>query len=202
MAKSKLTAELIDGATPLDPDEMAGLKFKHITVRQQLDELEQANIVQGMLWLKKHNRQNYLTIDFTLALHKALFGQVWQWAGSFRTTEKNIGIDPLHICVALRNLLDDVTVWAQYNSYPPQEAILRFHHKLVQIHPFPNGNGRFSRIFADLIAQQVFQCRTVQWGGRALDKVSQVRMDYIKALRQADAGDLEPLMLLYSDELK
>lgn len=153
----------IDGATLLDPDEMAGLKFKHITIRAQVDELEQANIVKGMMWLKKNKRQDYPTVDFTLALHKALFGQVWQWAGTLRTTEKNIGIDPVQISVSLRNLLDDVSAWIEYKSYPEREAILRFHHKLVYIHPFPNGNGRFSRIFADLVARQCFQTPTIKW---------------------------------------
>lgn len=186
-----------EGATPLDPDEMAGLKFKHITTRGQLDELEQANIVKGMLWLKKAKHQDYLSIDFALALHKALFGQVWQWAGTFRTSEKNIGIDPMYISVSLRNLLDDVAVWQQYNSYPSDEAILRFHHKLVKIHPFPNGNGRFSRLFADLIAQKVFQSEAINWGGRVLDNVGQTRSDYIAALRKADAGDLSALLALY-----
>jgi Fic-DOC domain mobile mystery protein B len=187
----------IDGATPLDPDEMAGLKFKHITTRGQLDELEQANIVKGLLWLKKVKRQDHLTIDFTLALHKALFSEVWKWAGSFRTTEKNIGIDPFQISVALRNLLDDTEVWIQYNSYPAEEAVLRFHHRLVQIHPFPNGNGRFSRLFADIIAQHRFGIAPVGWGGRELDNVSQVRTNYIKALREADAGNIKPLLDMY-----
>lgn len=187
----------INGATPLDPDEMAGLKFKHITTREQLDELEQANIVQGMLWLKRNKRQDHLTIDFTIALHKALFGQVWGWAGTFRTTEKNIGIDPLQISVSLRNLLDDAEVWIQYKSYSSLEVILRLHHKLVLIHPFPNGNGRFSRIYADLIAVKYLNVAPINWGGRELDKVSETRTKYIQALRDADGGNLGTLLELY-----
>ena len=108
-----ITNENVKAATPLDLDELAGLKFKHITTRSQLDELEQANIVTGLLWLKKNiARDDVLTINFAMDLHKALFKNVWKWAGTFRLTEKNIGIDPLHVSVALRNLLDDVFAFA------------------------------------------------------------------------------------------
>lgn len=194
-----ITNENVEGATPLDPDELAGLKFKHITTRGQLDELEQANIVKGLLWLKKSiARDDVLTINFAMDLHKALFKNVWGWAGTFRLTEKNIGIDPLQVSVALRNLLDDLAAWVKFNTYPPFEAVLRFHHQLVKIHPFPNGNGRFSRIYADIIAEKYFSIAPIQWGGRNLDKITQTRKDYINSLRAADGGDLSLLLKLYA----
>jgi Fic-DOC domain mobile mystery protein B len=181
-----ITNEEVDGSTPLDPDEMAGLKFKHITTRGQLDELEQANIVQGLLWAKKHIRDETLTISFAMDLHKALFEKVWRWAGIFRITEKNIGIDPLYISVSLKNLLDDLSAWIKFETYPPLESVLRFHHQLVKIHPFPNGNGRFSRIYADIVTEKYFSIDVINWGGKDLDKVTQIRKDYINALRAAD----------------
>lgn len=193
-----ITNDNVEGATPLDPDELAGLKFKHITTRGQLDELEQANIVKGLLWLKKNSaRDDTLTIGFAMDLHKALFTNVWSWAGTFRQTEKNIGIDPLHISVSLKNLIDDLSAWKEFETYPPSEAVLRFHHQLVKIHPFPNGNGRFSRIFADLVAEKHFSVPPVNWGGSDLDKMTQTRRDYIDALRAADGGDLSLLLTLY-----
>ena len=193
-----ITNENVDGATPLDPDELAGLKFKHVTTRSQLDELEQANIVTGLLWLKKNiARDDVLTINFAMDLHKALFKEVWTWAGSFRLTEKNIGIDPFQISVALKNLLDDLSAWIEFSSYPTIETVLRFHHQLVKIHPFPNGNGRFSRIYADIITEKYFAITPVQWGGRNLDKMTEMRKDYINALRTADGGDLSLLLKLY-----
>lgn len=187
----------VEGVTPLDPDEMAGLKFNHITTKGQLDELEQANIVEGMLWLNRNKREDILTIDFALALHKILFGQVWGWAGAFRLTEKNIGIDPCQISVSLRNLLDDLGAWIEFDTYPPYEAILRFHHLLVKIHPFPNGNGRFSRIYADVVTKKYFGVEPINWGGRDLDNMTQTRKDYISALRAADGGELSLLFELY-----
>jgi len=191
--------ENVDGATPLGPDESVGLKFKHITTRNQLDELEQANIVEGLLWLKKVKRENILTIGFARDLHKALFGQVWRWAGTFRQTEKNIGVDPLQISMALKNLLDDVLAWIEFETYPPMESVLRFHHQLVKIHPFPNGNGRFSRIYVDVVAEKYFSISPINWGGRDLDKVTETRRRYIDALRAADGGDLTLLFDLYRE---
>ena len=196
-----ITNENVEGATSLDPDELSGLKFKHITTRGQLDELEQANIVKGLLWLKKNiKRDDVLTINFTIDLHRALFKDIWSWAGTFRLTEKNIVLDPLTISVSLRNLLDDMSAWVEFNTYPATEAVLRFHHQLVKIHPFPNGNGRFSRIYADIVAEKYFEIAPVNWGGRNLDKMSQTRKDYIKSLRSADAGDYSELFKLYGCE--
>ena len=193
--------EDIDGATPLDPDELAGLKFKHVSTRSQLDELEQANIVKGLLWLKKNTaRDDVLTTHFAMDLHKALFKDVWTWAGTYRLTEKNIGIDPFTISVALKNLLDDLSAWIEFTTYPATEAVLRFHHQLVKIHPFPNGNGRFSRIYADIIAEKYFGIPTINWGGGNLDHMTKTRTDYINALRAADAGDLSALFKLYGND--
>ena len=194
-----ISNEDVEGATPLEPEELVGLKFKHITTRRQLDELEQANIVAGLLWLKKSiRRDDVLSLQFSFELHKALFKNVWTWAGSFRLTEKNIGIDPINISVDLRNLLDDLQAWVEFGSYSPQEAVLRFHHQLVKIHPFPNGNGRFSRIYADIVAEKYFKISPISWGGRELDKMTEVRINYIKALRAADGGDLTLLLELYA----
>lgn len=138
-----------DGATPLDPDEIEGLKFDHITTRGELDELEQASITQGLQWLGRRRGGDILTEDFIRTLHRHLFGEVWSWAGSFSLREKNIGIDPFQIPVQLRYLLDDARYWAANVTYPPLEASAQFHHRMVQIHLFPHGNGRHARIAAD-----------------------------------------------------
>ena len=98
-----------DGATPLDPDELDGLKYKHIQTQNELDELEQANVQAGLLWLSKARIKNVLSEGFIRKLHKRLFGDVWSWAGTFRTTEKNIGVDPIQIGVQLRMLLDNAS---------------------------------------------------------------------------------------------
>lgn len=181
------------GATPLDPDEAEGLKFRHVATRGQLDELEQANIEQGLQWLAR-TRMDVLTVGFIRTLHKRLFGDVWKWAGTYRLTEKNIGIDPTHIAVQLRMLLDDVRYQAAHGVYPPLEAAARYHHRLVSIHPFPNGNGRHARIAADAVLDKLFDHPPVEWAdGFDLQADSERRKAYIAALRAADAGTYDPL---------
>lgn len=184
-----------EGATPLDPDEMEGLKFKHITTRGELDELEQVNIQSGLLWLSRLRRRDVLTDDFAVTLHKRLFGDVWSWAGTFRRTGKNIGVDPIHISVELRTLMDDARYWAEHGTYDPVEAAARLHHRMVFIHPFPNGNGRHARIMADTVLRRVYSAEPIDWaGGHDLQKMNDRRRAYIVALRAADRGDLDPLL--------
>jgi Fic-DOC domain mobile mystery protein B len=183
-----------EGATPLDPDELGGLKFKHVTTREELDELEQVNIEAGLGWLARH-RGDVLTESFAVMLHKRLFGEVWDWAGRFRRTDKNIGIDPLYIQVELRTLMGDARYWKENSTYCASEAAIRFHHRLVHIHPFANGNGRHARIMADTILVRVYGAAPIDWsGGHDLQKMNDRRAAYIAALKAADQGDLGPLM--------
>jgi Fic-DOC domain mobile mystery protein B len=184
-----------DGATPLDPDEMDGLKFRHVTMRGELDELEQANIENGLVWLARRRKTDILTEQFIRDLHRRLFGEVWTWAGRFRRTEKNIGIDPLQISVQLKILLDDARYWAGNDTYAPLEASARFHHRLVFIHPFANGNGRHARIAADAYLTDRFDHAPIDWAsGHDLQNSGERRKAYIAALRAADAGDYRPLL--------
>lgn len=185
------------GATPLDPDELGGLKFKHIETREQLDQMEQVNIQQGIIWLDKQKDPDILNIQFCLELHKRLFGEVWDWAGTFRKTEKNIGINPIYISVELKNLLDDVRAWKKFKTYTPKESALRFHHRLVQIHVFSNGNGRHSRIMADAILKYIYKFPQMNWSGKNLQKASEHRLKYIASLRKADAQDFTQLLSLF-----
>jgi Fic-DOC domain mobile mystery protein B len=186
--------EYPESATPLDPDELGGLKFKHITTRAELDELEQVNIESGLRWLTRQ-RGDVLTDNFALTLHKRLFGDVWDWAGSFRRTGKNIGIDPIQIGVELRTLMDDASYWADHRTYCPTEAAVRLHHRLTFIHPFPNGNGRHARIMTDTVLVRIYEAPPIDWaGGHDLQKMNARRTAYIAALKAADWGDIAPLM--------
>lgn len=168
-APSVINDDNPEGATPLSPDEKEGLKARHIRTRGELDELEQTNITQGVMKLRKKTGR----------------------------TEKNIGIDPRFISVELRNLLDDVKAWVEFETYPGMEATLIFQHCLVKIHPFPNGNGRFSRIYAEFIGQNFFGIKQVDWGAETLNVDGNIRRRYIEALRSADGGDYAPLFELY-----
>ena len=122
-----------------------------------------------------------------------MFSEVWRWAGKFRTSARNLGIAHYEIPVALRQLLDDVRGWIEYSSYPPDEIAVRFHHRLVQIHLFPNGNGRHSRLMADLVIMRSGGVR-FSWGDADLRSASGVRQRYIGALQAADHLELAPLL--------
>lgn len=190
-----------DGATPLEPDEREGLKFKHVTTRGELDHLEQANIQEGLQWLPRRRNKEVLSETFVRELHRRLFGQVWSWSGSFRKTEKNIGVDPRQIAVQLRTLLDDVKYWVEHDTYSPLEACLRFHHRLVYIHPFPNGNGRHARVMADVLMMEIFKQPPIDWsGGHDLQTMNIRRASYIEALRLADRGDYSVLQRFAGDD--
>lgn len=183
------------GATPLDPDELDGLRFKHVTTRGQLNELEQANVQNGLFWVKRRRKDEVLTEQFVRQLHLKLFGEVWSWAGSFRRTEKNIGVDPLQISVRLRALLDDAKYWSRNETYPALEAAARFHHRLVQIYCFANGNGRHARIMTDIFLGESLNHAPIDWAaGHDLLNSSDRRDAYIAALRSADAGAYEQLL--------
>ena len=184
-----------EDATLLDPDETQGLKFKHITTHSELNHLEQANIQSGITWMRRSRRTDLLSESYVRELHKRLFGEVWLWAGTFRRTGKNIGIDPRYIAVELRTLLDDMQYWFDNETYPPREAAIRFHHRLTAIHPFPNGNGRHARIMADALLIKLYKLPTIDWaGGQDLSFMSDRRKAYIQALQAADRGKYEPLL--------
>jgi len=184
-----------DGATPLDPDELDGLKFKHVSTRGELDQLEQAGITEGLKWLDKQKNPDVLSEAFVLELHKRLFGSVWKWAGTFRRTEKNIGVDPIQVAIQLRQLLDDAKYWVEHGTYTPKELAARFHHKLVFIHPFPNGNGRHARIMADAVLTKLLNEPAIDWaGGYRLEAMNERRDQYIAALRAADGHDMSALL--------
>ena len=185
-----------DGATPLDHDERRGLKFPHITTRGELDELEQANIEQGLRWISIRRGGDIFDDSFVRKVHERLFGEVWQWAGEYRRTEKNIGVAPHQISVQLRMLLDDARFWAKDKVYPPLEAAARFHHRMVLIHPFPNGNGRHARVATDIMLEDYYKHPLVEWApGFDLQADNERRKQYIAALRAADAYEIEPLLI-------
>jgi Fic-DOC domain mobile mystery protein B len=181
-----------DAATPLTPEEMRDLIPAHIAYRRELNEAEQENIVRAQEWALSR-RRDPLSEKFVKDLHRRMLGGVWRWAGKFRTSERNIGIDYWQIPVALRQLLDDAKAWIEYNAYPPDEIAVRFHHRLVQIHPFPNGNGRHARLMADLLAMQLGRER-FSWGRGSLRTAGAARARYVEALRAADDRDIALLL--------
>ena len=185
-----------DGQTPLDEEEKDGLKIKSITAQGELDEFEQLNIEKAVEWTihSKFKLEKILTAKFVKNLHKRMYGDVWKWAGAFRKTEKNIGILWTQIGIELKNLLDDTKYWIANKTFPPEEIAIRFKHRIVSIHCFPNGNGRHSRMMADIIMESIFGNEIFSWHQSNMVKANETRSQYIKALREADNGNFKQLI--------
>lgn len=181
-----------DAATPLTHEEREGLIPSYIALRHELNEAEQANILEAEGWAFARKR-DVLDEKLLKTLHKRMFGKVWRWAGEFRLTERNIGVPPHRIASDLRNLLDDARYWIEHATYPPDEIAARFHHRLVLVHPFPNGNGRHARMATDLLLVALGQPRFT-WGRANLIDASETRQAYVAALRAADGRDIKPLL--------
>lgn len=179
-------------ATPLDPDDAAGLLPSHIRTQGELNEWEFSNVARGEEWAFGTMHGEILTIDFLLLLHGKMFGDTWRWAGEFRNKEAHpIGIAPEQIRVALVTLLEDVKAQIRYKSWDISEIAARFHHRLVAIHPFPNGNGRFSRTMVDLLLVH-FDRKPFEWGAH-FERKGEARAKYIAALQAADKKDYRSL---------
>jgi Fic-DOC domain mobile mystery protein B len=185
-----------DDATPLQPEEREGLLQTWITHRRDLNEAEQANIIDGAAWARRRRRlkpEGMLTDGFVRKLHSRMFGDVWVWAGQYRKTERNIGIETWRIAQEVPALLDDVRYWVEHNTFPPDEIAVRLHHRLVAVHPFPNGNGRHARLMADLLITRLGG-EPFSWGGGGLADPGELRQRYVTALRAADDHDIGPLV--------
>ncbi|MEQ9524764.1 MAG: mobile mystery protein B [Thalassobaculum sp.] len=182
-----------DDATPLEPEERDGLLQSWVTTRADLNEAEQASIDKGAAWARRRRGRDMLSEEFVRTLHKRMFGEVWAWAGSYRRTGRNIGVDAYRIPAEVAQLLDDVRFWVEHGTYDPDEAAVRLHHRLVSIHPFPNGNGRNARMMADLLIQQLGR-PPFAWGGADLADIGEKRRRYIDALQSANRHDIAPLL--------
>ncbi len=191
-----LNLKYANGQTPLDEDEKEGLKIKAITMQGELDEFEQLNIEKAVEWTIHSNLkpEKILTEKFIKDLHKKMYGDVWNWAGAYRKSDKNIGINYTQIGIALKSLIDDTKYWIENHTYTPVEIAIRFKHRIVAIHCFPNGNGRHSRMMADIIIEFIFGGKFFSWHQSNIVKVNDIRKEYIAALRKADNGDINPLI--------
>lgn len=183
-----------DGATPLDPDESEGLRLTHITTREELNLFEAENIRAGMEWAWCSRRKEIVSESFMRLLHKKMFGSVWRWAGEFRKSNKNIGVPREMISIELRQLCEDVGWWMEHETFAPDEIAARFHHRLVAIHLFANGNGRHARMIADLLLEKKLGLSRFSWGGNEISRPNECREQYVRALQAADKGDYTQLL--------
>ncbi len=183
-----------EGATSIDPDEGQGL-IPALSTQAELNEFELLNIIEAIRWAERSRKMksDLLRPDSLRLLHKRMFGKTWTWAGTYRLTQKSIGLESYRISTEMLNLIEDTKIWIQSETYGPAEIAARFHHRLVFIHSFPNGNGRHARLATDLLCDQNKWPRS-DWGATNLAAVGTARSQYIKALQQADRHNLSPLI--------
>lgn len=182
-----------EDATPLSPEDKRGLIPTYISTRAELNREEQRNILEAVIWASGR-KPEILSVETIQSLHKRMFNKVWEWAGEFsQVHDRAIGVQPYMIGPNLRQLTDDVKYWIEHQSYSVDEIAVRFHHRLVQIHPFPNGNGRCSRLAADILIQNLGG-EKFSWGRDDLRSANDARQAYITALRQADQHDFVSLI--------
>jgi Fic-DOC domain mobile mystery protein B len=188
--------EYIDGQTPIDEEEKEGLKIKTISSRGELNEFEQLNIQKAIEWsiIRNFTLDQVFTVDFIKEVHKQMFSEVWDWAGTFRKTNKNIGVDKHQIHSQLLNILDDCKYWIKNEIYPKDELAIRFKFRLVKVHPFPNGNGRHSRLCADILISHVLKEPIFTWGGKDLTEHNDNRTKYLEAIYKAEEEIFGPLI--------
>ena len=182
------------GATPLDPDMAAGL-IPNLTTQEELNEFEARNIHEANSWVRvaRGSNRDILLLVTLRRLHARMFGLTWRWAGQFRTAETNIGISPAQIPMRIEQLCGNTRYQIEHSVFAWDELAVRFHHELVSIHPFPNGNGRHARLATDILLERNGRQRFT-WGSRSFIASSQVRQEYIEALRAADGGDMGRLL--------
>lgn len=192
-----LNLDYYNGQTPLDEDEKESLLIPTITTREELDEFEQLNIekaVEYYLLRRNFKKEDILSEKFIFEVHKRMLGDVWEWAGTIRRSNKNLGVDKFQIPSRLRQLIENCRYWIENKTFPEEEIAIRFKHEIVSIHVFPNGNGRHSRLMADIMMKHIFKKAIFSWGHKDLVHQSKVRDEYIKALREADKGDMTSLI--------
>ena len=181
-----------EGATPISEEDREALKIMTISTREELNRWEQENINKAYDWIQKKRTLNVLEEVQLRELHRQMFGMVWGWAGQFRTSTMNIGVEWPQISVTLRHFLGNVEYWTSNQIYTKPEIAVRYHHGLVQIHLFPNGNGRHARLACDILMEKQFELEPFDWGGN-LNVTSDVRNRYISALQSADKGNYSEL---------
>jgi Fic-DOC domain mobile mystery protein B len=191
-----LDLDYINGQTPLDEEEKDGLLILTISTRGELDEFEQQNIEKAVQWIlgRAFKPELFFTEEFVRMLHKRMYADVWAWAGEFRKTNKNIGVDKWKVPSDLKYLLDDAKYWHENNTYTQDEIAVRFKHRIVSIHCFPNGNGRHSRLMADIIIEKIYKQPVFSWGAANLTDEGDTRKSYLRAVKTADTGDYSLLL--------
>ena len=191
-----LELQYIKDQTPISEEEKEGLLL-FLDTNNELNEAEQKNITLAIEWTKKTSFyiSDILSEEFLNRVHKNMFGDVWRWAGTYRKTNKNIGVDKFDISTELKKVFDDCRYWIENKTFNKDEIAIRLKHRIVLIHPYPNGNGRHSRLIGDILINKYFGLPVFSWSNNNLTNEGEARAKYLSALRKADNGNYEDLII-------
>jgi Fic-DOC domain mobile mystery protein B len=185
-----------EGASPLD--DISELLRNEITTRRQLDEAESLNILEALEWTERGRLEDVFTVAFYQKLHTRMFDEVWGWAGRLRSVtgvRPNIGVPPEKVPSELgRVAMEFSREWNDHYDDSILPFVARYHHSLVAVHPFNNGNGRWSRLACDVVVKKLARRPPIIWATDTLNVDSKERAQYIAALKRADSLDYEPLI--------
>jgi len=187
-----------DDSTSFDA---SGLKLKHLRTKRELNVAEARNISRAItkyLAGTPSKRKAPFSLDWSYKLHREMFCDVWRWAGRPRTSETNLGVPPYQVAPSLKDLFDDLDAWSRHETYPLEEQAVRLHHRAVAIHPFNNGNGRWARMLANIWLRQ-HKAAIVRWPDNSIGREGVIRKEYINAIKDADRGNLAPLLRLHRE---
>jgi Fic-DOC domain mobile mystery protein B len=183
------------GATPLN--DYSGLKLSWVQFLSDLNRAEAENIFLAQkryLHCAVNSPETWFNPGVLKKIHWAMFHKVWEWAGSFRTVHTNIGLKPHLIPTQLALFCAEIRSWSQSAcDLTILERAARIHHRLVAIHPFENGNGRFSRLIADRYLKAYHYSYPI-WP--SFENDGDIRSYYIQSLKCADQGEYEVLIEL------
>ncbi|MBT3984304.1 MAG: mobile mystery protein B [Bacteriovoracaceae bacterium] len=177
-----------DGQTPVDESIRKDLIPDHINDMTELYESEIENIALGIEWAKttKKNHRDYFT---WLEVHKHMFNDVWKFAGNTRKVELNNPdfLMPYEILPQLKDLQENLIFWLENKTFDDRELMARVHERLLTIHPFKDGNGRWARLLVNMICEK--QNIEVPSWGKEIKEDDKRRSIYISAVKKARKDD-------------
>jgi Fic-DOC domain mobile mystery protein B len=192
-----------EGATA--GEDLSGLLLPHLLDRPSRDVVETELIdraYQKYIFRArpKQKETTWLRPEFIRQVHRDMFGELWDWAGKYRTVNLNLGVDWHQIQEHVARLCGDFTYWdSEQSKMPVFEIAARLQSHLTRIHPFKNGNGRHARLITDIFFHSR-KMKLPRWPQiQRLSQGDRLRKDYVAAMKKADQEDYSGLIAFFEE---
>ena len=194
------------GATP--GGDTSGLLLEHLSTTTARNAAETEAISRAYdkyVFRARRKKQGteWLTDDFIRRVHADMLGTIWEWAGKYRQTKFNLGVDPHLIREQIKLFTEDFLYWnGTESTMSVIEIAARIQHRLTNIHPFTNGNGRHARLITDIFLHSR-KLPIPQWPQiQLMAQGNEIGEQYITAMKKADNGDINDLIQFIEECLK